>query len=262
MKYIKIAILIALSIVFTTCDNFFEFSVYEADVKPEKRNTTSKNLELIQNLTLNSDSFKFAFISDSHYFYDGLKKVIEDINKNDQILFVLFGGDITEQALIKEYDIFYDIMLTLKKPYITVIGNHDYNSNGDLIYTRMFGDFNYSFEFNNNKFILFDDIVWESKKKPDFNWLSNQLQNTDTFNQVFVISHIPPLGDQFTTEMTNTYRKIMSDNKVPLSLNGHTHSFEYKQGPVSYLTVPALKEEAYGVISVGTKSFNVELIEL
>jgi Icc-related predicted phosphoesterase len=262
MKYLKILILIGITLIFNACENFFEYSVYEANVKKENKNTTAKNLQLIKNIQVESDNFKFAFLSDAHFFYDNLRTVVENINKNDEIKFVIFGGDIADQALLKEYEIFYDIMNKLNKPYLTVIGNHDYNSNGGLIYQRMFGDYNYSFEFNNNKFVLFDNVVWESNKEPDFNWLTKELTDNANFKQVFVVAHIPPSGDQFTREMEQTYRSIMEENNVQLSLHGHTHTYFYEEDTVSYLTVPALKSNAYGIISVQNESFNVELIEL
>ena len=37
-------------------------------------------------------------------------------------------------------------MENLQKPYLTVIGNHDYSSNGGEIYMKMFGDYNYASE--------------------------------------------------------------------------------------------------------------------
>ncbi len=261
MKNIKITLLL-LVFFFFSCDNIFEYTVYEAGVEEEQKNTTAKNLELLENVVNTSSNFKFAFLSDSHYFYDELRAVVEDINKNDEILFVVFGGDITEQALLKEYEIFYNIISNLEKPYLTVIGNHDYNSNGNLIYSRMFGDYNYTFEFANNKFILFDDIVWESKKTPDFAWLETELQNNTSFDNVFVFAHIPPFGDQFTTELKERYEGLMTQYNVPLSLHGHTHSYKYNQGAVSYFTVPSLKEMAYGIVAVENDTFTVELIEL
>ncbi|WP_397446047.1 metallophosphoesterase family protein [Polaribacter sp. R77954] len=262
MKFIKRVFIICVITFLVSCDTIFEYTVYDADVKEEHKNTTTKNLEALNKIKVNSQNFKFAFLTDSHYFYDNLKTVVDDINKNNEILFLLFGGDITEQALLKEYEIFYDIMADLQKPYFTVIGNHDYNSNGNLIYSRIFGDYNYTFQFNNNKFILFDDIVWESKKSPDFEWLSLELKDRNSFNEVFVIAHIPPNGDQFTEEMSATYKTIMSQNNVPLSMHGHTHSYNYEEGDVSYLTIPSLKELAYGIVTVQEKSFSVELIEL
>ncbi|WP_299013696.1 metallophosphoesterase [uncultured Polaribacter sp.] len=262
MKYLQFSLLFFLVIIIASCDNLFEFSVYDADVKQEQQNTTNKNLDLLKEIQVQSDTFKFAFLTDAHWFYDNLVTVVDDINKKDEILFVIFGGDITEQAILKEYTTFYDIMSKLNKPYFTVIGNHDYNTNGGLIYSRMFGAYNYSFEFNNNKFILFDNVVWESEKLPDFNWLSNELQNNAAYNQVFSIAHIPPNGDQFTEEMKKTYEGLMEDNNVPLSIHGHRHSFSFLEGDVSYLTLPSLKDTAYGIITVENKSFNQELIEL
>jgi 3',5'-cyclic AMP phosphodiesterase CpdA len=263
MKFLKIITFFWLALTFTNCDNIFEYSVYEADVKTAHKNTTAKNIKLLENTKLESQDFKFAFITDVHYFYNNLKTVIEDINKNDAILFVIFGGDIADQALLKEYEIFYDIMQNLKKPYFTVIGNHDYNSNGSIIYKEMFGDYNYSFEFNNNKFVLFDDIIWESNKDPDFDWLSLELSDYAEFNQVFSFAHIPiVVSNDLPAAMKETYRSIMIDNKVSLSTHGHTHSYFYEEGKVDYLIVPALKEPTYGVIHVKDEMFNVEIIEL
>ena len=62
--------------------------------------------------------------------------------------------------------------------------------------------------------------------------------------------------------MQETYKSLMLENNVALSVHGHTHSYSYEPGVVSYLILPALKDTAYGLISVGDKSFNVELIEL
>ena len=41
-----------------------------------------------------------------------------------------------------------------------------------------------------------------------------------------------------------------------------THSFNYEEGDVSYLTAPAVKQNAYNIVSVKDKGFSVELIEL
>ena len=261
MKYLRI-LLLSLIFVLSACDHPFEFSVYEANVISSQKNTTVKNLKLLEEVSVNSKEFKFAFISDVHFFYNQLTDVIDDINKRDDVKLVIFGGDIADQALLREYEIFHDIMSNLKKPYFTVIGNHDYNNNGAIIYNKMFGDYNYSFEFNNNKFVLFDDVVWESDKELDFDWLTSELKENTSYNQVFVIAHIPPDGDQFDDELADKYRSIMEENNVPLSIHGHTHTYNYEEGDVSYLTAPAVKQRAYNIVSVKDKGFSVELIEL
>jgi len=265
LKTNKIIMLIIITIFFITCDNSFEFSPYEANVTTEQKNTTNKNLQLIQQIKLNSDTFSFAFVTDIHNHYDNLRTVIDDINKKDDITFVMVGGDIAHQALLKEYEIFYNIMSNLNKPYLTVIGNHDYNSNGEVIYKQMFGDNNYSFDFNHNKFVIFDNVVWESDNNPDFYWLSTQLSNNSLFVQVFVIAHLPPFADQFDTDLEQAYKSLMLENNVLLSLHGHTHSYSYKKvygDTVNYLTVPSLKEPTYCIINIHNESFDIELIEL
>ncbi|WP_088323007.1 metallophosphoesterase family protein [Polaribacter tangerinus] len=262
MKFVKLALSIGFILTFVRCDNVFDYSVYGAEVRNEDKNSTARNITLIKNLQPTSNSFKFAFITDIHYYYTNFRKVIDDINKNEDILFVIIGGDMTEQAVLKEYEIFYDIIDNLKKPYLTVIGNHDYKSNGAQIYNAMFGSFNYSFYFDNKKFVFFDNIVWESKKNPDFTWLSKELENSNAANQVFVFAHIPPNGDQFTEEMRETYTSILENQKVTLSTHGHTHNYYFKQNTVSYLTGPSVKEAAYCLVEVSENSFNVSLVEL
>ena len=129
----------------------------------------------------------------------------------------------------------------------------------------MFGAYNYSFEFNDNKFVLFDNVVWESNKSPDFDWLSSELENNTPFNQVFVIAHIPPSDDQFNDVMKQTYASIMLENNVSLSLHGHTHGYSYENffgDGIDYLTIPSLKDPEYSIIHVKDGSFDIELIKL
>lgn len=262
-KYLKTFICIIIILGIFTCDDLFEYSVYDTDVKNSQKNTTSKELIAIKTTEQKiSDPFKFAVISDTHYFYDDLKYIIDDINARSDVLFVIVTGDLTELGLLKEYELFYKIMEKLSKPYLTVIGNHDYLSNGEHIYQAMFGENNYTFEFQNNKFILFDNIVWESNKTPDFNWLATELSNSTSYNNIFVFAHIPPRDDQFSDSMRNSYRSILEENNTRLSVHGHTHSYDVRSiSDVEYLTVSSVKEKSYCIINVDGSSYSIELIE-
>lgn len=265
LKKFFVLLFICLGTFLSSCDNLFEYSPYVANVDDEYLNTTSINLELLKGLETNSDTFKFAFISDNHYHYTNLRTVVDDINNRNDISFTLFGGDIADQALLKEYELFYKVMEHMNGPYLTVIGNHDYKSNGEAVYRRMFGAYNYSFVFNNSKFILFDNTVWESDKTPNFDWLSNQLADNSLYNEVFVVSHIPPFGDQLTPEMEITYSSLIRDNNVKLSIHGHAHVFalsERYNDSVKYLIGPWLKNPSYCIVTVLSDSYHVELVKL
>ena len=264
MKQIKFytkALVLGIILFLNAC-NTFEYSPYDARVDEDVLATTSANLLAIQDININTDTFQFAFITDIHYQYDNLKAVIEDINEQKNIQFVIIGGDLTHYGLQKEFEFFHDTMKKLNKPYLTVIGNHDYLSNGEIVYNQMYGDFNYSFEFNDNKFVLFDNVVWESNKTPNFNWLSEQLINNKVFTNTFVVAHFPPYAGQFDEDL---YRSIMQENNVQLSIHGHLHHYyygNYYEDDVTYLTSPSLGNPTYTVINVYDDSCEIELIEL
>ena len=264
-KLFKIYLIFIALITFISCEKIFEFSPYQANVGDKYKNTTTKNLDKIKQIEINDTAiFKFALIADNHYYYNNFRDAIDDINKNSEIIFVLHEGDITDQGLLKEYEIFYHIMGNLKIPYLTVIGNHDYKSNGGKIYKEMFGEYNYSFVFNKCKFIMFDDIVWESDKELDFSWLESELQNDISYNHVFVISHIPPFTDQFDSKMEKRFKDLIFQNNVKLSIHGHNHGYyynEYYNNDVEYLIVPCPKVRQYCIITVFQDSYIVSNIE-
>ncbi|MBU2552935.1 MAG: metallophosphoesterase [Bacteroidetes bacterium] len=254
-----------ISLLFTGCNKLFEFSPYQANVQDSYKNTTEYNLTKLAETEQPTDSFSFAVITDSHYYFTELAAMVDHINQSESIQFVIFGGDIADQALLKEYEIFHEIMNQLNKPYFTVIGNHDYISNGELIYDQMFGAHNYSFEYANSKFILFDDIVWESNSPPYFEWLGGQLTNYQNYTHVFVAAHIPPSSDQFDETMQNTYRKLMSDHHVSVSIHGHSHRYifnEYYNDGVVYLVVPSIRTSEYCIIKCTPDSVDIQLIDI
>lgn len=240
-----------------SCSKLFEYSPYDANVENDQLNTNAIQLQGISNQFKSPSQFSFAVIADVHYHYTSLASIVKQINNDDDIDFVIVAGDISDQALLTEYELFYSIMKDLNKPYLALIGNHDYNANGEKIYRQMFGETNYDFSFQNSHFIMFDDVFWESNRIPDFDWLESKLQNQKQYEHQFVIAHIPPFGDQFDDESEARYAKIMKDNKVSLSIHGHTHSYlsrDYYKDGIPYLVVPWPKDKQYAKVSVNEET--------
>lgn len=240
-----------------SCSKLFEYSPYSANVENDQLNTNAIQLQGIANQFKSPSQFSFAVIADVHYHYTSLASIVKQINNDDEIDFVIVAGDISDQALLTEYELFYSIMKDLKKPYLTLIGNHDYNANGEKIYNQMFGETNYDFSFQNSHFIMFDDVFWESNRTPDFDWLASKLQEKNQYEHQFVIAHIPPFGDQFDEESEARYAKLMADNQVSLSIHGHTHSYlseNYYNDGIPYLVVPWPKDKQYAKVSVNEET--------
>ena len=253
-----------ISIFVLSCEDYFEYSPYAANVIDAYKNVGENNLNVIIADTSIKDEFKFAVIADPHYNYHELNEAIVNINTRNDIDFVIANGDITDHGYLIEYEMFHGQMKKLIVPYLTVIGNHDYRSNGDKIYKQMYGEPNKSFIYNNNLFILFDDIFWESNKIPDFDWLERELIKLAQYENVFVICHIPSFGEQFTDEFEERYKALMIQHGVDLSIHGHIHRFEYGEcynDGIQYLVVGSIMDKEYAIITANEYEVEVEQIK-
>jgi len=256
MKYLKKIWFVGLVVLLlaSSCENYFEVSPYSADVRSHMKNTHIQHLADIEEMGSNdSGEFKFAVLNDSHYNYNDLGDAVSIINSRTDIDFVIINGDFADHGYLKEYEMFYDIVKKLNKPYLTVIGNHDYLTNGGKIYRKMFGEPNKRFIYNNNLIVLFDNVFWESDIDVDFNWLEESLKNSGQYLNRFVICHIPPFDGQFTAETELLYNSLMKNYNVDYSIHGHVHSYslaDYYNNGVMYLTVESIMDKEFAVVSV------------
>lgn len=269
MKNIPSKVIISLLLVFlfASCDKVFEYTPYSANVRKDRLDTHRKSLETVQKTEAawpQDKPFRIALVADSHNYYKDFDDAMEAIANDDEITFVLHAGDLTYYGILKEFEIFHDIMEKAGKPYFTVIGNHDFVANGKTIYEIMFGELNYSFAFRNCKFIFFNNNIWENNNtEPDFFWLENALSDNHNYDHTLVIAHIPPWGDQFTPLYELTYHEIMINNNVTLSIHGHEHNFKYVEqygDGMEYLVIGSPDKRGYFSIDVFKDSLSVNRV--
>jgi Predicted phosphohydrolases len=228
MKYTRCFLFIAfLSSFFTSCTNLFSYSPFDADLKTQHLN--AKSIATLQSASVaENDTVWFAVISDPHNNYDDLKDAITSINRMEGVRFVVCCGDITNWGTADEFRWYKEIIEKSVHPVITMIGNHDYLSNGHLVFQRMFGDTNFSFSYGGYNFVFFDDVVWEDNNSmPDFDWLQNSLSTAKT-NVLF--AHIPAWSDQMAGVFEQRMDSILSSNRVVGAIYGHDHGFQYVAG--------------------------------
>lgn len=252
------------------CDNPFSYSPFEARVADEFQNTTTKNLQQIALLDTSArNPFKVALIADIHYHFDNLRDALTDIDQKDSAAFIIVVGDFTENGLQNEFELFHHIMASAGRPYLTVIGNHDYLSNGGKIYQQMFGSFNYSFTFRKVKFVMWDNVLWESKKVPDWKWFETSLgepavdETGGVYHHVIPFSHIPPIDAQLVAK-SQMFHQFLYDNNVNISIHGHKHAFsmeEYFGDGVRYVTIGSPQKRSYALLTITPYEIVVEKIE-
>lgn len=240
-----------------SCEDVFEYSPYDADVSTIELN--NNNIQNIGSIGP-EDTLWFVAIADVHCEYDDLKEAIEKIDSMQNIRFVAVCGDITNTGLEKEYGWYNAVMQNLKVPYITVIGNHDYRSNGSVIYKKMFGETNFQFSVGQYHFLGFDDVVWENDNTfPDFEWLSMQLRDTNSKMEI-VFAHIPPWTDQLNLDSTELVKIITQKPAHSLIVHGHQHSSDYKQINTHHIVVGCIKDREICLIGIHDSSYTVKWI--
>jgi 3',5'-cyclic-AMP phosphodiesterase len=247
-----------------SCDPWFSYSPYQADVDPVYHRTTEKNLSLINAADAgDSRPFKVALLSDPHYHFNKLHDAIVDINKKGDYAFVIVTGDLSENGLRQEFIFFYESMQEMRFPYVTVIGNHDYLSNGELVYSQMYGPYNYAFVFNNVKFVMFDNTTLESEKEPDMEWLASNVLNDHGYDHVIPFSHIPPYDGQMK-DHSKAYHDLMVKNHITASIHGHRHDFSLEEtygDGVRYLTVSSPQYRTYSELTISPTGIEIKKIE-
>jgi len=245
--------LLIISILVSSCKNLISFSPFDVDISSKYLN--QKNIETLQSTPFAPiDSLLFVVISDSHSSYDELEKAISAINSMPGISFVVCCGDITDCGTVDEFEWYWDIAGNSDVPVFTLIGNHDYLSNGKLVYNRMFGPTNFSLDYGGYNFVFFDDVIWENdNRNPDFEWLDNQLQTSD---KNILFAHIPLWSDEMEGERGEIMDSVITRNNALIVINGHDHRNEdtIRNGIPYYVLCDIADRQMALVTLTGSKS--------
>jgi 3',5'-cyclic-AMP phosphodiesterase len=152
-----------------------------------------------------------------------------------------------------------------QKPYLTVIGNHDHLSNGKVIYEQLYGPRNYSFVFNDVKFVMWDNVLWESNLIPDWNWFRHEVSlasENRSIRHVIPCSHIPPTDGQLQ-DSARAIHELFVQNQIAMSVHGHKHEYSneelYGEG-IRYITIGSPDKRSYVELSISADSLTAEKV--
>ncbi|MBC5772902.1 metallophosphoesterase [Pontibacter sp. KCTC 32443] len=264
MKKITLAALALPLLALQACDKF-EYSPYEVRLHDNERQLNQKSIDRIKQQNIPQDAtITFALVSDTQGYYKDTEVMVNHLNKRNDVQFILHNGDITDFGLLKEFRLINEELGRLKAPLVTVIGNHDAVSNGMQLYKEMYGPYNFSFVAGHSKFIFINTNNWEfNGTAPDLDWLEMQLTDRASYDQVFVLSHIPPTSSAFGDANATRYRQLMNQYNVTMSIHGHNHSFEtyqLEEGGTQYMNVGEAADEEYVLMRVNNTSVAFERV--
>jgi len=246
------------------CDNVFDYSPYAINFSEENCNVNRKNIEKLSSHS-KDDTITIAFTGDTHNFFDETEVFVEKVNQEFSVDFVIHVGDIADFGLPKQYLWANSFLLKLQRPYFVVIGNHDLVGTGSKAYQEMFGGFNFSFIYDQIKFVFINTNSLEFEYNgnvPDVLWLNEQLKPNVDFDKAVVIFHLPPNDEGFDADLaTEFHRTLIRYNNVLFTVHGHRHGHEIYQSEdkkITYINVYGVENYKYNVIKISNNQFYVE----
>jgi Icc protein len=187
------------------------------------------------------------------------------LNADSTLDFVILAGDFTQYGLLKEYGWFRGIMDRLAVPYVTVIGNHDAQANGEAVYRSVFGPLDYAFTYGGVRFVCANTNAWEfSARVPDWTFLEAELASAGDSLRLFTVSHVPPFGDQMAGSGGEKWAALMARHRVELSIHGHQHNHRFEEtygDGVRYLVADNVGDRSYALVTVADTEITAERVE-
>ncbi|MFC2759841.1 metallophosphoesterase family protein [Hallella multisaccharivorax] len=193
-------------------------------------NLNATNISLIETRYRNCDTLRVAFISDTHLWHKEFREEVKSINSNDSIDFVVHCGDFTDTGTTREFEWGWNIIKKLNKPYVVLIGNHDFLGTGDEVWKKEFGTaLDFSFIAARTKFICINTNATEydyMAAVPNFDYIQQQFYTDSAdFDRTVFVMHACPGSDQFNNNVKDMFDYVIKlFPGLQCCIYGHDHS--------------------------------------
>ncbi len=249
-------LLLCFSMILSGCQ--YEISPWATDADCPASVTIDHNIARLQALELaegNRASYKVALVSDPQMYPGAFERVIKRINGMSDVSFILLSGDLAETGIKAEFEWACKAMSKSIKPIFAVVGNHDALSFGKEVWLRTFGVFDYSFTYQDSKFVAYNDNKYEFDNVPDRDWLEAEAAGSAARLNTIAVSHIPPWDNDL--ELSGELEAYGFD----LTIHGHEHDFDFWQlfdVQLPHYITSFTKEKEYGILTVSGSELSLE----
>ncbi|MFA5876465.1 MAG: metallophosphoesterase, partial [Candidatus Margulisiibacteriota bacterium] len=137
-----------------------------------------------------ADNFSFLVFGDNRDGDEVYLELINKVNTEENIAFVVHVGDFVALGKASEYKQYLKLEAGLKHKVYHVMGNHDAVYGGWQRFNQYFGNAAYSFDYQNSHFIVVDNSFDRRLTAAQLDWLQKDLSATPAKN-IFVFLHRP-----------------------------------------------------------------------
>ena len=269
MPQIKLTLVLSVLLLLVGCDKgLFDVHPYDTHYKGEK-DLNPKNIAVIEQRFKDRDTLRVAFISDTHLWHAEFKEEVASINANDSIDFVVHCGDFTDTGTTREFEWGYNILKKLNKPFVVLIGNHDFLGTGDQVWKTVFGDgLDFSFIAGGIKFVCLNTNATEydyMAAVPNFDYMQQELhKNSASFDRTVFVMHACPGSDQFNNNVKGMFDYVVKlFPGLQCCISGHDHqrtALDLFGDGVMWYGVDAAVHRNYYLFTFTRKGYSYETI--
>jgi hypothetical protein len=253
----KLAVYLSLCLIAMVGCNGVEFSPNQKFREETPQHVNKIQIEKLKPKNA-GDRIRIAVSGDTQRKYREAELFVEHVNARNDIDFVILNGDISDFGQLLEFEGIYNIYSKLKVPFISIVGNHDLVANGPYVFRRMFGDFNFTFNYGDVKFVCFDSNSREYNFNglvPDMNWLKANMKLEANVKHMIAFSHIPPDDADFDPNLRPVYEQLATSTPGFLaSVHAHQHSKDRSYRPkgsnIPFIVTNAIVNKAYTVLDI------------
>jgi Icc protein len=247
--------------------NSFEFSPEQTFDSNSPTNLNAAGLSKMLRNHPKDDTIRFVITGDTQRSYNEVTKLVEKINSFNDLDFVAVAGDLSEFGVLQEMEWVAKQFDKMNAPYVAIIGNHDLVNKGKSVFTRMFGELNYSFIYRGVKFVCHDTNGREygfSGNVPDIAWLASQLQPQQGVEAFVGISHVPPNSEDYDPNLIQPYHSLF--DKTPnflASFHAHTHTyaeFGYPGSNIPYVITATVGASEFLLVKIINNKLSYERV--
>jgi 3',5'-cyclic-AMP phosphodiesterase len=258
------AALVLFALCCAACNDPFDLQPWELDVPREYTQLNETAIAEIQQALAGSDtSFSFAVVGDPQSYYAETDEVLDHVEAAGDLRFAVLVGDLSDQGLQEEFTWYANVLEEFGPPSISLIGNHDHLGNARSIYEAMFGPRNQVFHAGGTRFVLFDNVAWESRIPIDFAWLEAQLAAPFS-GPTIVFMHIHPTDVQLAGAASDSLDRAISAHQPTAVFMGHLHSYAtgFFSVGTPWTTAPWPRKRGYLRVTVRPDTVYHQLVEL